>query len=213
MAIRLFSLVLSVDDGELFRNGEKMITTPRRIGMKSFIDFLAPGPVVLIAHNGARFDAPLILNEMRALGLIEDFKSVVCGFCDTLPLFKKRLPERVKAKESFTQSALAEDVLGTGASTGAHNSIEDVKILEMIIKSVGITDEELRSEARTTDFIIATEVRGAQAKINRPGLDCLNKGVSASMLTKMAQAGITIDRLKNSFSDGGENVITVYLEG
>ena len=97
VAMSLFSLASSVEDGELFRNGEKMITTPRRIGMKSFIDFLAPGPVVLIAHNGARFDAPLILNEMRALGLIEDFKSVVCGFCDTLPLFKKILPERLNS--------------------------------------------------------------------------------------------------------------------
>ncbi|XP_024890200.1 uncharacterized protein LOC112466367 isoform X2 [Temnothorax curvispinosus] len=95
-----------------------MRTMPRRLALKSFIDFLTPDPVILIAHNGGRFDAPMLLNELRSLGLLQDFQSVVFGFCDTLPLLKKKLPERIKAKKSFRQSVLAEDLVGSRAADG-----------------------------------------------------------------------------------------------
>ncbi|XP_024890355.1 uncharacterized protein LOC112466488, partial [Temnothorax curvispinosus] len=202
---------LSVDDGELFRNGEKMKTMPRRLALKSFIDFLTPGPVILIAHNGGRFDAPMLLNELRSLGLLQDFQSVVFGFCDTLPLLKKKLPERIKAKKSFRQSVLAEDLVGSGAADGAHDSLVDVRMLANIIESVGINNEELRSNSVTVHSVLMAQVEAAKTKVNRHDLDCLKGGVSTGMLTKMAKAGVTIDFLKKSYSDGGEDAVTMLL--
>lgn len=207
----LSPLGLSVDDGELFRNGEKMKSMPRRLALKSFIDFLTPGPVILIAHNGGRFDAPMLLNELRSLRLLQDFQSVVFGFCDTLPLLKKKLPERVKAKKSFRQSVLAEDLVGSGAADGAHDSSVDVRMLANIIESVGINNEELRSNTVTVHSILMAQVEAAKTKGNRRGLDCLKGGVSTGMLTKMAKAGVTIDSLKKSYSDGGEDAVTMLL--
>jgi len=47
---------------------------------------------------------------------------IVCGFADTLKIFKSKLLERKAAKKSFAQNALAEDYLGTEVTQEAHNA-------------------------------------------------------------------------------------------
>ncbi|XP_043279373.1 uncharacterized protein [Venturia canescens] len=174
---------LSVEEGVLYRNGVKMATKSRTLTIKSFIDFLSPGPVILIAHNGGRFDAPLLIKQVQILELMDNFLSVVCGFYDTLPLLKKLLPDRVKSKGSFSQTALAEDFIAIGSSAGAHSSMVNVITLENIVKIVGVTEENLRSNAVTVKSIITQEIK----------------------------AGITIENLKKSLLDGGENVVIMLL--
>ncbi|XP_043281560.1 uncharacterized protein [Venturia canescens] len=202
---------LSVEEGVLYRNGVKMATKSRTLTIKSFIDFLSPGPVILIAHNGGRFDAPLLIKQVQILGLMDNFLSVVCGFCDTLPLFKKMLPDRVKSKGSFSQTALAEDFIAIGSSAGAHNSMVDVITLENIVKIVGVTEENLRSNAVTVKSIITQEIQAAKTADIKKGLDCLKNGVSIGMLTKIAKAGITIENLTKSLLDGGEDAVVMLL--
>lgn len=59
---------------------------------------------------------------MEQLGLSTEFKNIVQGFCDTYPLFKKKLLERKSAKLSFKQLALAEEFLEADDLKGAHNA-------------------------------------------------------------------------------------------
>ncbi|XP_071571338.1 uncharacterized protein [Temnothorax nylanderi] len=202
---------LTVENGELNLHGQQVVTTPRRVAMLRFLEFIKPGPTILVAHNGRRFDTPMLLRELQSLGLMVEFRAIACGFCDSLPVLKKKLPERVKAKQSFRLSVLAEEFIGDNASAGAHNGAVDVRILEDIIRVVGITDEELRGESISIEGIFIEEAQNAKTKLNKNSFDCIKEGVSAGMKTKMAKAGLTFNHLKESFLEGGEDAVTVLL--
>lgn len=109
---------------KLFLLDTEVETVSAKLAMDGFLDFLklVQLKVILIAHNCFRFDAPLIIKQMEQLGLSTEFKNIVQGFCDTYPLFKKKLLERKSAKLSFKQLALAEEFLEADDLKGAHNA-------------------------------------------------------------------------------------------
>lgn len=202
---------LTIEGGELHLHGQQLATVPRRVAMLRFLNYLKPGPAILVAHNGHRFDTPKLLKEVRSLGLLSKFQKIIYGFCDSLPALKKKLPERVKSKQSFRLSTLAEDLIGESASAGSHNGAIDVRMLEEIIRVSGITDEELRAETKTMKAIFFDQAQTAKIKSNKNSFDCITEGISAGMKTKMAKAGISIEHLKKSFSEGGEEAIKILL--
>ncbi|XP_015590940.1 uncharacterized protein LOC107265719 [Cephus cinctus] len=204
---------LRVQNGELYINDQRLETAPPRAVMNNFINFLRPGPVTLIAHNGNRFDFLMLLAEVSQLGLMQEFRAVVCGLMDTLPFLKKKLPERLKTKQSFSQSILAKDLVGADAAVGAHNAIADVRMLEMVLQNIGVTASELNThcQAVTLQSKITADSETARTKLNRCTLDCLKGNVSTGMLTKMARANITLSKLKNIFADGAEGGIKMLL--
>lgn len=109
-----------------------------------FLQFLrlVEKPVSLVAHNGFQLDAPLIMRDMKALGLWQQFDSLVYGFTDTFRLLKSKLIERKAAKLKFNQEILVHDFVGDDAVNGAHNALTDVKNLEPIVqKTKGDVDE------------------------------------------------------------------------
>ncbi|XP_043271757.1 uncharacterized protein [Venturia canescens] len=202
---------LTVEGGELHLHGQQLATVPRRIAMQRFLNFLMPGPVILVAHNGHRFDTPKLLGEVQNLGFLSELQKIVYGFCDSLPALRKKLPERVKLKQSFRLSTLAEDLIGEPASTGSHNGAVDVRMLEEIVRVSGITNEELRAETKTINTIFFAEAQTAKIKLNKSSFECITEGISMGMKTKMAKAGLSIEHLKKSFSEGGEEAIKVLL--
>ncbi|XP_071637403.1 maternal protein exuperantia-like [Temnothorax longispinosus] len=89
---------LQVHGGEMFLNDQQVDTTPPQMAFKNFIAYLRSigNSIILTAHNGFRFDAPLILRHMKKFGLLEEFQFVVMGFADTLHLFRNLLQNRKK---------------------------------------------------------------------------------------------------------------------
>ena len=98
-------LGLMVENGELHLNGQHVVVIPRRVAMLRFLDFVKSGPTILVAHKGRKFDTPVLLKELHGLHLISACREVVCGFYDSLPVLKNKLPESVKAKQSFCRSS------------------------------------------------------------------------------------------------------------
>ncbi|XP_044741952.1 uncharacterized protein LOC123302923 [Chrysoperla carnea] len=149
---------LTTKGGKLFLLGIEVETESAKLAADGLLSFLKSTKqrVILIAHNCIRFDAPIILRLMKQVELLTEFKNTVSGFCDTLPLFKSKLPERKSEKLSLKQSALAEKYLQTDDLKGAHNAINDVSVLQKLVyhAKINITHDELKLNTVTIKIIV-----------------------------------------------------------
>lgn len=91
---------LSVHDDTMFYKNDPVDTVPLRGALLGVIEFLRKlkKPVILVAHNGFRFDIPILIRDIHAVSLWAEFTEVVHGFVDTFRLLQKLLPERKKTK-------------------------------------------------------------------------------------------------------------------
>ncbi|KAK1888337.1 DNA polymerase III PolC-type [Dissostichus eleginoides] len=117
---------LTVSDGQLLLHRKPVSTVPLYSSLKSFIDYIGrfPGPVLLAAHNAWGFDEIVLKRVLKMCSLFEQFKQVVSGFVDTLPLSRKLHPQL----DCFKQPHLVRYFLG--GKYNAHNAVEDAKQLE-----------------------------------------------------------------------------------
>jgi len=156
--------------------------------------------VVLVAHNGFRFDAPVLTRELILFNMWAEFKSVVTGFADTLPLFKEKLPERVTNKESFKQEVLADDLLPvvTLVAIDAHNALSDVQVLH----KVGLLENDTVESTKPVNFVMILDrqkKRSKQAEITL--LPLKQHALSSAMVTKLAKADLNLSvHVKGIFS-------------
>ncbi|XP_057335065.1 uncharacterized protein LOC130673868 [Microplitis mediator] len=148
---------LTTNGGKLFLLGIEVETVSAKLATEGLLSFLKSTKQknILIAHNCIRFDAPLIIRLMKQVDLLTEFRGIVSGFCDTLPLFKSKLPERKSKKLSFKQSALAEEFLEADDLKNAHNAINDVSVLQKLVyhAKIKITHDELKLNTVTINYI------------------------------------------------------------
>ena len=64
--------------------------------------------VILVAHNGRRFDFPVLISALMKLDINRLF-ATVCGFIDFLAVFRKIYPGR----SNYKQANLVKDILQT----------------------------------------------------------------------------------------------------
>ena len=170
--------------------------------------------MVLVAHNGFRFDAPVLTRELILFNMWAEFKSVVTGFADTLPLFKEKLPERVTNKESFKQEVLADDLLPavTLVAMDAHNALSDVQVLHALIDKLGLLESDIVESAKPVNFVMILDRqkrRSKQAEITL--LPLKQHGLSSAMVTKLAKADLNLSMLKESYLGGGLEALKPLL--
>jgi len=118
---------------ELYLRNEKLLTLSMVDALQAFYAFLCKvgqnKKCILIAHN-ASFDISFFLRECIKYSLIDCFKSIVYGFCDSLQLFRQKFPDR-KGKGMCTLSKLAEDLLENHTKNeNYHEAVFDVSILQ-----------------------------------------------------------------------------------
>ncbi|XP_024869217.1 uncharacterized protein LOC112452964, partial [Temnothorax curvispinosus] len=120
-------------DGELFLNGEKLLTVSMREALQAFYEFLSKFTKgsLLIAHN-AIFDITFLVREIKKYSLVDEFKKIIYGFSDSLKLFRKKLSDR-KGPGMFTLAKLAEDFLKNDSfEMNFHEATFDVIVLEKL---------------------------------------------------------------------------------
>lgn len=101
---------------------------PIRSSLEQFIAWLNMfSNVILVAHNGRRFDFPVLLSAFTKCGNMDKLLASVCGFIDSLAVFRKKYPGR----SCYKQEELAKDLLNS--SYNAHNTIGDVDSLGHLI--------------------------------------------------------------------------------
>jgi len=75
-------------ENELFYKGILVPSVDINTALKRFLGWLKslPRKVVLIAHNAKAFDMRLIWANIERNNQTADYKAVLCGYIDTLPL-------------------------------------------------------------------------------------------------------------------------------
>ena len=115
-------------NNDMFVNGKKVTTTDIRSAVDDLLTWLDKFPnVILVAHNGRKFDFPVLTSAISNVQAMDKFMACVMGLLDSLTLFKKVLP----GQGSYKQEDLVRNVLHT--SYAAHDALEDVLALGKLI--------------------------------------------------------------------------------
>ncbi|XP_034936071.1 uncharacterized protein [Chelonus insularis] len=141
--------------GELFYHGKRLETLPLNCVMSEFHHFLGSfgKPCLLVAHN-CNFDKPCLIRAMAETGMIPTFQKFVIGFSDTLPIFRSLLNRRTQT----SQVELAKEFLNDVSTDEAHNAIEDVQILEKLVKYFKISDDTfIEKKQSIQEFLLDRE--------------------------------------------------------
>ena len=81
----------------------------------------------MVAHNGRRFDFPVLITACENVRLCDRLFHCVSGCADSLPVFKKEFAGR----KSYKQEDITMDFLG--ADYSAHDASEDAVVLGKLI--------------------------------------------------------------------------------
>ena len=131
---------------------------PQEAGINIFFEHISkyyPDGVTLVAHNGFRFDFPLIKRDLRKYRFDEKLgdQYQIKGL-DSLEVFRKQFPRLSK----HNQPHLVEQFLGPEKSLEAHEAIGDCVNLKCIIetaaKEKGLTVMEFLGLSNNRTFTI-----------------------------------------------------------
>ncbi|CAG2252888.1 unnamed protein product [Mytilus edulis] len=129
---------LTNEGGVLFHHGKPIRAINREAAFQNFVIWLSQyKPVILIGHNAKLFDSKRLILNIKNFTCFAEFKTVVKGFVDTLPLFKKKFP----GFPNYKQTTVYENVCG--GQFDAHNAIGDVSALNCILEKSSIGKKEL----------------------------------------------------------------------
>ena len=127
---------LTVVNDNLCYNGVrcKNVASPEE-GIQNFVNHVTkhyPEGVVLIAHNGFRFDFPLLQRDLKNYDLVDDLKSRYrVELQDSLDIFRKHFPRLQK----YNQPYLVERFLVSDNVSDAHEAIGDCTNLKNAIEA------------------------------------------------------------------------------
>ena len=132
---------LAVINYKLCRNGRecKDVVHPKT-GLTMFIDQLVqnyPDGVILIAHNGAKFDFPRLKRNLDRFDVkLKTNYTIHC--IDSLPLFRQNFPNL----EAHNQPVLVRRFLNASKVPNEHDALVDCMNLKKIIKAAARQKKE-----------------------------------------------------------------------
>ncbi|XP_034952438.1 uncharacterized protein [Chelonus insularis] len=220
---------ITAKDGKLYVDCVEVSTISPKMAIKHFISFLqmSGSKVILVAHNCLRFDGPKILQLIEKENMLAEFSNIIYGFCDSYPLFKKKLPERKCSKLGFGLVELAKDYLNNDEIVKAHNAIGDVTMLQKLMfnTEINLSVDDLKSSVLSIQYFQYTKRRSAIVASLTPELSILQsseekesklddkekRGLSSGMIKKIAEAGILLKKLRETYATNGNTGITILL--
>uniref|UniRef100_A0A672HXX0 exodeoxyribonuclease III n=1 Tax=Salarias fasciatus TaxID=181472 RepID=A0A672HXX0_SALFA len=133
--------------GKLFCHEDLKATTPLLEALQDFIAFLSSfrRPVLLVGHNARSFDAPILSRVLTQSSLLEPFREAVSGTLDTLPVSRELFPDLQNHRQEFLVRRFL------NKQYGAHNAVEDAKVLQELFKHWDIQDQTVWEKRKTDD--------------------------------------------------------------
>ncbi|KAJ8678038.1 hypothetical protein QAD02_013825 [Eretmocerus hayati] len=199
--------------GELYYRDEKIETKSAKAAISDLIEYLKKFgcPVILIAHNGFRFDAPILLKLIVSVGLLKQFTDVVAGFVDSWAIFKLLLPERKKEKKGFSVSDLATEYLPEVDLASLHRASNDVAVLQKLIDEIGVSDDIILKNFRSIRQMFDEKEKKKISLENKGSLDDYKGTLSSYIINKMSRNGINKQILQTAFEKGGHDALRALL--
>lgn len=185
---------LTKNGRQLFLNGNPVVSISRKIAVLKVLEYFQKfgKKVVLVAHN-CKFDAPRFLRLIKLVSTFETFESVISGFVDTLPLFKKIIPNR----KSYKLTNLTEDLLQVSIED-AHNAIFDVEILEKLTLQYIPIDDLLKNQ-KTCQYFIEQEKNKANIPAVQHTLKPMTDVLTKILVEKFSKNGIDFNYIIDNF--------------
>ncbi|XP_046750455.1 uncharacterized protein LOC124413719 [Diprion similis] len=202
---------LTVLNGEMFYHEKRVSTLSPRDAFMSFLYFLKSlhKPCILVGHNAFKFDVKKIMKLATSLRMSKEMMMFVKGFCDTLPLFHSVLPKRKKNKGSFKQEVLTNEFLDKSDIILAHNALNDVLMLALLIQKLKINPGVLIKHTKSVEFIMNEKERRQKMKNYKESLSTLD--ISNAMKEKISKAGIDRSILVTACETGGMDALKILL--
>ncbi|XP_058789054.1 uncharacterized protein LOC131663015 [Phymastichus coffea] len=191
----------------LYKNGEQVVTRAKAVVVSEVLQFLkAIGKkCILVAHN-CEFDSKRFILLIKSCDFLCDFKKVVVGFTDTLPLFRKTIVD----VENYKLTTLAACKLNISCSE-AHDAQFDVEVLEKLAKAFLQLNDLLATNA-TFDDICAAIDKKQRSKINIHTFLPLDGTISKTMMQRLSEQNFTYYDLIDAFING-EDQAKQLLQG
>ncbi|CAH3152988.1 unnamed protein product [Porites lobata] len=125
---------------QLHKNGSQLLAVSQAQGLGNFLSFIkevgSETRVVFVAHNGNRFDFPILLRSMKGQGLLEQFLECRPMLLDSLEVItKEKKARRSHLKECKGKSLATVYEKLFGEQFNAHDSLEDVVALGRVLHS------------------------------------------------------------------------------
>lgn len=134
--------------GKLELHGKLVITVTLSEALVAFYEFLIllDRRCILAAHNCA-FDYSCLINALDKCFLKQHFHSIILGFCDSLPVIKKKTGKTKKGDNKLENIARELEI----NNDKAHDALYDVVMLGEVLKKLNITSDDLISYSFTWD--------------------------------------------------------------
>lgn len=111
---------ISLNNSTITVHGKKVESFGIKNALQQFCDWLSKySNVCLVAHNGRKFDFPVLLNCVWNNDFQEKLFNCVNSLCDSLAIFRKVFPN-----ECLKQKSLVKKILGV--TSNAHNAVANV---------------------------------------------------------------------------------------
>ncbi|XP_045198732.2 uncharacterized protein LOC123553044 [Mercenaria mercenaria] len=124
-------------EGYMTVHGEHGNNVDIQKAVENFCGWLNKFPnAVLIAHNGRRFDLPVLLSCLLAIDKTNEFFKCCVSMIDSLTNFRKLYPKLSHKQEDLVSKLL-------GISYDAHNATADVESLKKFVQRTGMSSTEL----------------------------------------------------------------------
>ena len=197
-------------------NGNKMVVHGKEVesvsikaGIMKLCAWLNNFPnVLLVAHNGRRFDFPVLVNTLINTDLVKPFSDSVLGFVDSLAVFRKCYPKL----DSYKQEDLVHSLLN--CTYDAYNAEADVTSLGQLLVHSTIPNSEIVSFSFSPSAVVNNIIFNRQKSLNVRTLDPLVVSGICKRPTaeNIAGSGLNISHLsiiyKGSVEDGLRDVFT-----
>lgn len=121
-------------------NGQTIQAFTPEQGLQEFLRFLllvsgGMGQVVLVAHNCARFDSVVLVENFRRVGL--SGRGIIAGFLDTLELARKAVMPPHHPHRNFKLTTLMRTFLGQEQGH-KHDALQDAVDLRSLVERMAL---------------------------------------------------------------------------
>lgn len=122
-AAKAITRIIANKDGSMSVDGRMVKPDSIQTAASRFMNWMGKfHNVFLVAHNGRRFDFPVLLTTFRNIHKEQELCDIVTGCLDSIHLFKKTYP----GQKSYKQEDLFHSVLQ--GTYEAHNAIAECRL-------------------------------------------------------------------------------------
>ena len=188
---------LTFTNGKLYLHNKVVAAQDKKSALSEFVNWLQDftTPLLLVGHNAHTFDSPRLVSALLACDCAETFRQSVIGISDTLSAFKDVFPKLT----SYKQEGLYNKIVGE--QYNAHNSMDDVKALQNLVKKAQLSQSVLLKHSRSCEFLFKAKDFDANVSTLKPLID--EKVISNAIAKKIGYSGLNFTCLKTAFARKG----------